>query len=56
MARRSPPPRQLTLAFNTTPLADAVVPNEVVQVLAELLLEATGAVQQEDGHEQRDHG
>jgi hypothetical protein len=50
---------QLSLAL-TVPLPGLVVPDEVVQALADLLLEAVGARQgtekKEDGHEPQDHG
>jgi len=58
MTRRPRPTSQLSLAL-TVPLPGFVVPDEVVQVLADLLLEAVGArlgtEKREDGHEPQDH-
>lgn len=58
MTRRPRPTSQLSLALSV-PLQDIVVPDEVVQVLADLLLEAVGAhldmENREEAHEHQDH-
>jgi hypothetical protein len=58
MTRRPRPMTQFSLDLNVPP-PDLVVPDEVVQVLADLLLEAVGArpgiEDGEDGHEPQDH-
>ena len=58
MTRRPRPLTQFSLNLNVPP-PDVVVPDEVVQVLADLLLEAVGArsgiEDGEDGHEPQDH-
>jgi hypothetical protein len=47
--------QQLSLALRPTLPTVAVVTNDVVQVLADLLLEAVEAGQKEASHEQQDH-
>jgi hypothetical protein len=58
MTRRPRPITQLSLDLNA-PLPDVMVPDEAVQVLAHLLLEAVGVrlgvEQAEDGREPQDH-
>ena len=58
MTRRPRPLTQFSLNLNVPP-PDVVVPDEVVQVLADLLLEAVGArlgiEDREDGREPQDH-
>ena len=58
MTRRPRSMIQFSLDLNVPP-PDLVVPDEVVQVLADLLLEAVGArsgiEDGEDGHEPQDH-
>ena len=58
MTRRPRPMTQFSLDLNVPP-PDVVVPDEVVQVLADLLLEAVGArsgiEDGEDGREPQDH-